>query len=62
MKSSKRLNKDELIKRFDRLMKNNKGGLVEFPLNYVQNHLLRVHLLPSPSIECLNQSRIFFGL
>ncbi len=36
----KKTTKKDLIERFDKLMRNNKGGIVDFPLRYIEDHAL----------------------
>ena len=36
----------DLIKRFSKLMRDNKGGLVDFPLHYIEDHALKEALEP----------------
>ena len=38
--------KKDLIERFDQLMRNNKGGIVDFPLRYIEDHKLEESLGP----------------
>ncbi|KAG8531883.1 uncharacterized protein KY384_003519 [Bacidia gigantensis] len=42
----RRATRGDLIKRFDKLMKDNKGGVVDFPLRYIEDYALRKSLEP----------------
>ena len=41
-----KVSKKFLIERFDKLMKDNKGGIVDFPLRYIEDHALKESLEP----------------
>ena len=38
--------KKDLFERFDRLMRDNKGGIVDFPLRYIEDYKLKDSLAP----------------
>ena len=46
LKKTTKATRKDLIKRFSKLMKDNKGGIVDFPLRYIEDHALKEALEP----------------